>query len=147
VACLVDTNVLLRLGTPKDSQYLAASRATAVLRERGESLFSTAQNLIETWNVATRPVDRNGLGFSPQAAEQLTTHLDIMFPRLADPVDTFERWLRIVGDFEVCGAQVHDARLVAVMGAHGVQKILTFNVRDFRRFEALGIRVLNPKDF
>jgi hypothetical protein len=39
---------------------------------------------------------------------------------------------------------MHDARLVSVMLAHGVQSMLTLNVRDFRRYE--GISVYRPGD-
>ena len=42
----------------------------------------------------------------------------------------------------VSGAQVHDARLAAVMTASGITRILTFNVRDFIRFA--GIEAIHP---
>ena len=32
------------------------------------------------------------------------------------------------------GKQVHDANIVATMLAHGVGRLLTFNVADFQRF-------------
>jgi len=44
----------------------------------------------------------------------------------------------------VSGRQVHDARLAAVMLAHGVSHVLTFNVEDFRRYP--GIVTVNPHD-
>ena len=34
------------------------------------------------------------------------------------------------------GKKVHDANIVATMLAHGIRHLLTFNVADFRRFEA-----------
>ena len=34
----------------------------------------------------------------------------------------------------VGGKQVHDANIVATMLAHGERRLLTFNVKDFRRF-------------
>ncbi|MDQ1470869.1 MAG: hypothetical protein QOJ99_2349 [Bryobacterales bacterium] len=34
----------------------------------------------------------------------------------------------------VSGAQVHDARLAAMMKTNGIRKIVTFNVQDFTRF-------------
>ena len=37
-------------------------------------------------------------------------------------------------DRRVSGVQVHDARLAAVMKAHGIARIVTFNVADFTRF-------------
>ena len=41
------------------------------------------------------------------------------------------------------GKQVHDANIVATMLAHGQTRILTFNARDFRRFEPL-IEIIAP---
>lgn len=143
---LVDTNVLLRLAAPKDAHHLAARRATGLLKNDGDSLVTTSQNLIETWNVATRPADRNGFGHSPLAAERLVTGLEAAFPLLTDPPDTFERWKGLAARYAVSGVQVHDARLVAVMQANGIMSILTFNARDFERYSDLGIRTLNPKE-
>jgi predicted nucleic acid-binding protein len=42
----------------------------------------------------------------------------------------------------VSGRQTHDAHLVAVMKVHGVARILTFNLADFRRYS--GIQALDP---
>jgi len=40
----------------------------------------------------------------------------------------------LVLTYQVRGAKVHDARLVAAMLAHGLTHILTFNNRDFARY-------------
>lgn len=42
------------------------------------------------------------------------------------------------------GKQVHDANIVATMLAHGERRLLTFNIRDFRRFSA-HIELVNPE--
>jgi hypothetical protein len=42
----------------------------------------------------------------------------------------------------VSGKKAHDARLVAAMLAHGLSRLLTFNVSDFARYP--GITVLEP---
>lgn len=39
--------------------------------------------------------------------------------------------------------KVHDARLVATMKTHGVSRLLTFDVDDFKRYT--GIEVIHPK--
>jgi predicted nucleic acid-binding protein len=44
----------------------------------------------------------------------------------------------------VSGTQVHDARLVAVMIANHITKIVTFNVQDFTRFDE--IEAIHPND-
>jgi len=41
----------------------------------------------------------------------------------------------------VLGAQVYNARLVAAMLAHGINRILTFNVADFSRY---GVTAVHP---
>jgi hypothetical protein len=51
--------------------------------------------------------------------------------------------LALVTTHGVSGAQVHDARLAAVMTASGITRILTFNVRDFIRFA--GIEAIHPE--
>ena len=43
----------------------------------------------------------------------------------------------------VSGKNTHDARLVATMKLHGINKILTFNIHDFARFE--GIEAIHPQ--
>lgn len=141
---LVDTNVLLRLATPNDERHLLTRRATEALKARGESLVTTSQNPIETWNVATRPQDKNGLGLQPAEAHRLVRKLEQGFPLLEDPPDLYSRWLALVVSFGVSGVQVHDARLVAVMVAQGVSDIFTYNTKDFQRYTDAGIRTTDP---
>ena len=50
------------------------------LRDQGERVFVTAQNLIEFWNSATRPIDRNGFGLTPTQAEQEVDRLPMRTP-------------------------------------------------------------------
>jgi predicted nucleic acid-binding protein len=49
---------------------------------------------------------------------------------------------RLVLTHNVSGRQVHDAHLVAIMQAHSITSILTFNGADFKRYP--GITVLHP---
>ena len=50
----------------------------------------------------------------------------------------------LVVNHQVVGKQAHDTRLVAAMLAHGLTDLLTFDVRDFKRFTE--ITVVNPQD-
>ncbi len=93
----------------------------------------------------TRPVDRNGFGKTPSEAKPLLELTEQLFPRLADPADTYERWRELVIRFEVSGVQVHDARLVAVMLGHEISDILTFNGRDFDRYAEIGVKAIDPE--
>jgi predicted nucleic acid-binding protein len=144
VALLVDTNVLVRLAVPADPRHLSARRAMETFAEEG--LYVGSQNFIELWNVATRPIESNGLGQTIEAADQLLRSLEEAFSRLPEPAETYDRWRELVVRFNVSGVKVHDARLVALMLANGIDRILTFNTEDFRRYEALGISMVNPQD-
>lgn len=61
---LIDTNVILRFSDPGHKEFELAGHALDVLDQREHELRIVAQVLYEYWVVATRPVERNGLGFS-----------------------------------------------------------------------------------
>jgi predicted nucleic acid-binding protein len=61
VACLVDTNILVRLAVPADPRHLSARRAVEALT--AEDLYVASQNFIELWNVTTRPIEHNATDF------------------------------------------------------------------------------------
>jgi hypothetical protein len=93
-----------------------------------------AQNVFEFWVVATRPRNVNGLGLSPAQAEQEVRALLSGYTLLRDPPDLLERWLDLCSRYAVSGRPAHDARLVALMLAHGVTHLFTLNPADFARY-------------
>ena len=58
---LLDTNILLRLINPEDPMHLKTVEALELLNFQRHKLVIAPQNLIELWNVGTRPSDKNGL--------------------------------------------------------------------------------------
>jgi predicted nucleic acid-binding protein len=111
---------------------------------RGDEIFVTAQNLIEFCSVATRPTDANGLGWPVDAVRLEIDRLLGQFPLLDETPQIFVRWLGLVTTHRVIGRRVHDARLVAVMLAHRISHLLTFNSDDFHQFPE--IVVIDPAD-
>jgi hypothetical protein len=75
------------------------------------------------WAAATRPFAENGLGLT---VEQATKELEQIkrFWRLLPDVPLYEEWERVVKMHRVSGRNAHDARLVAAMHVHGIDKIL-----------------------
>lgn len=144
MAYLLDTNVLLRWVHPADPQQALTQVVVKELQRRGETVYITPQNLVEFWNVATRPVSVNGLGMTPSQADQEAVQLERLFQLAPDTPDIYTHWRQLVVSAGVSGVQVHDTRLVAVMLAHGITHLLTFNSTDFNRFS--GITVVHPKD-
>jgi predicted nucleic acid-binding protein len=140
---LVDTNVLLRLVQPDIPEHGGVRQCTNVLWAKGANLFYTSQNLAEFWNVCTRPIDRNGFGFSISEADERASLIEAQLNFAADSEATHWEWRRIVVTQGVSGVQVHDARLVAAMHIHRIDNLLTLNVQDFRRYD--GIVVVSPR--
>lgn len=93
-----------------------------------------AQVLVEFWVVATRPRDVNGLGLSADEATVRLREIEDTFLLLPEPSDIAKRWANVVTAHRVLGRQAHDARLVALMLAHGITDILTLNTADFARY-------------
>lgn len=121
-----------------------AATALNILLERNDDIWISSQNLIEFWNVCTRPIDRNGLGMTVAQTDAELTRLEGVFEVLPDTPVIYAEWRRLVLAHSVMGVNVHDARLVAVMLVYGLTHILTFNTCDFRRFSE--ITVVRPSE-
>ncbi len=132
---LIDTGVLLRLLDRSDPLHAAIRQGLRDLRGRGDVGVVSAQNIAEFWNVCTRPATaRGGYGLSLAETDRRVRILERLFPVLTENSGTYSIWRKLVVAHGVQGVQVHDARLVAVMLAHGVAQILTLNAADFTRY-------------
>jgi predicted nucleic acid-binding protein len=112
---LVDTNVLLRSAQPKHPLCIQATEAVSRLIRQDGGTFYCSQNVAEFWNVATRPVDRNGLGFVHDEALREVEGIEKSLSLLPDVPAIYPVWKQIVRDHRVQGVKVYDARLVAFM--------------------------------
>lgn len=134
MAFLADTNVAARRVLTQDPAHAEIKRAIDALLRRGETVAITAQTLVEFQALATRPREANA-----QARD-----MEAIFPLLDETPAVYVRWCALMERYDVRGRQVYDARLVAVMLAHGVTRVLTANASHFRRF--VEISVVEPKD-
>lgn len=142
---LVDTNVLLRVIEPRHPHHGEAVRALRSLRARGDELCVVPQIHYEFWVVATRAITLNGLGMSTVEAEaELVLLGPPLFRLMRDERAIYDRWRGLINMHRVEGKQAHDAHLVAAMERHGLTRLLTFNVDDFKRFSA--ITLLEPAE-
>jgi predicted nucleic acid-binding protein len=142
---LADTNILLRFLLRNDPAYSTIRQAVRILKARHEDLVTTSQNVIEFWNVCTRPTTvRGGLGLSVEATQRRVQLLERHFRVLSYNARTYPLWRTLVFAHGVSGVKVHDAHIVATMLTSGVANILTTNVSDFRRYP--GINVYAPEE-
>jgi predicted nucleic acid-binding protein len=142
---LLDTNVLLRTQFDKTFQLTSATRAIAALRANGASLRIATQSLAEFWNVSTRPSSANGYGLTIEETDRRLRFFEQSFRILYESPESHAAWRMLLLQHAVKGVQVHDSRLVSVMLANGISRILTFNTKDFERFRE--IETVHPDTF
>lgn len=132
---MLDTNVLLAATDEARPEHRDALTVINEWAARGVTLCWSGQILREYLAVATRPVDRNGLGLKPADAMSNVRAIRDRVAFLAENERVTDRLLGLLTDVECGGKQVHDANVVATMLAHGVGMVVTMNVADFARFE------------
>jgi predicted nucleic acid-binding protein len=147
VSYLVDTNILVRLVLPHDPLSPITLAAIDELQTRGEALLVTPQNLMqnlmEFWagGHTTAGGKRSGLHERQSARRS---------PPIGGAVSCYRSASGDVSALAparqmhaVRGRQAFDAHLAAVMMESGLDRILTFNVDDCRRYA--GITAVSPQ--
>jgi len=142
---LFDTNILLRLSDRISANYALARDATYILIEQGNKCCLTSQIIIEFWVVATRPTEVNGLGWTPERTKNQINQFLTRFTVLEETPEIFNLWFQLVTDYDIKGKRTHDIRLLAVMKAHSITHLLTFNPDDFVPLP--NIIIVQPQDF
>ena len=141
---LVDSGILIRYFQPSDPAYNGIHSHILTIQSRGDELAVSLQNTAEFWNVCTRPkTSRGGLGLTILETQRRLLILESRLPILDEHLNTYAVWRGLVLRHRVCGKQVHDARLAALMLAHGISHILTLNGADFARYP--GIVIVDPQ--
>lgn len=136
---LADTNILLRSVEPAHQSHVTAVNALVSSTRKYGKVCVLPQNLIEFWNVATRPSEKNGLGWTVTETESEVSRFESIQEVLPDSQAIYSEWRTLVRDNSVLGKQVHDTRIVAAMNVHGITALLTFNLSDFKRFQHIAL--------
>lgn len=137
---LIDTNLLVRLSTPSpDLNTEVARQAIDSLRKHGFLPTIVPQVLYEFWAVATRPLGANGLGMCQQDANESLHDFSDLFLLNRDERSIYQHWISLVDKYDISGKTTHDARLVAAMVRHRIERLLTFNATHFARFDEIEV--------
>ena len=135
---LLDTNVITRLlNRAAHEQRALAYGCLVKLREELHIPCIVPQTLIEFWAVATLSAENNGLDFTPDQARREIEGLLTLVRFLQDEVAVHTIWLSLVTSYQLTGAMVFDARLVANMIRHGISHIITFNPDNFGTYREI----------
>lgn len=140
---LIDTGIWLRAFDKLAAERPVVLAAFRKLKAQRHRLVTSVQNISEFWNVSTRPIaTRSGYGLTASVADQRVQHIERLALIVPFSTAAYRKWRELAVLHSVIGIAVHDARLVATMLCRGIRDILTFNVRDFRRYG--GIRAFTP---
>ena len=132
-----DTNVLLSAVDRKRALNPHALHLLNVLPNRGIELCLSGQIVREFLAVCTRPVEVNGLGLSTRLAVQNVKAILERSTLLEETHGVSERLLRIAHTTRCSGKRLHDANVVATIQEHGLARLVTDNLSDFREFHEL----------
>lgn len=145
---LIDTNVLVYALFAQRPEHAASLALLESAQEPAPNLVVAPQNLAEFYAVVTNPrrVSTPLSGAAARAEVEKFTLLAGL--RILDvPSDVVGRWQALLGRYPVTGRAFYDVQLVAVMLAHDVRRIYTFDRKDFERFRELELltpSVLSP---
>ena len=138
----VDTNVLVYANQKRSAFHIEALALLERAGQEGATPWISRQVLREYLATVTRP--QGGEPALPMVvALARVRSFAARFEVAEDGPEAFGELLGLLTRVPVGGKQVHDANLVATMLAHGVTRLLTFNVADFRRFGAQ-VEVMAP---
>lgn len=135
--CFVDTNILLA-ATDTDWSAHSRSRVFLTLGLSGKlRLFACGQIFREYLVVATRPLENNGLGLTPQKAIENIESFHQCLQLLEENDATTRRLESLVAKNSIKGKRIHDANLVSIMIENGLSEIITLNPKDFTAFSEI----------
>lgn len=132
---MLDTNVFLAATDEGRAEHRAALTVINDWAAGDTALCTSGQVLREYLSVATRPVEKNGLGLKLPDALGNVRAIRERTTFLAEDAKVADRLIGLLADVECGGKQVHDANLVAMMLVYGIGTVVTMNLDDFARFE------------
>jgi predicted nucleic acid-binding protein len=135
-ACVVDTNVPVYSTVSGNPWHQQARQWLATLQAKGHDLCVTTQILREYMVVLTR-----GTVFERSfSTDQVLAQVQALLPNLTvldEPLASADLLRTLVQRYQVCGKNIHDANIVAVMMTHEVRRLATYNEADFERFDEI----------
>ena len=140
-ACLIDTNVLVYSTVSGNPWYRQARLWLSALQDAGVRLCVTTQILREYLVVLTRGTVFERTFDADQALAQVNAFLPTLLV-LDEPIAAADLLRELVHRYQIRGKQIHDANIVAVMLAHGICRLATYNQADFVRFEEISLEAV-----
>lgn len=135
---LVDTNVLVYAVNADAPQHSVARRLLHAARDPSTTLYVTSQILCEYFSIITNSKRVTRPCSSSEGLQMVLAILELPgIHVLPCPTTTVPAFLGLLSKHLVLGAQIFDLQIVATMQVNKVQRIYTFNGKDFADFTDL----------
>ena len=131
-----DTNAIVRAEFELAPEHEIAKMTLETEIESGRLIYISRQIVREYLAVVTRLQPWSPPLSMSDALERARSLMN-RFTILEDGPEVTSILLELCRDIPVGGRQIHDANIAATMLAHNVRLLLTFNQRDFIRYEPL----------
>lgn len=131
----VDTNVLLRATISQFPLHEQAKRLINSQIDADIELWISRQVIREYISQATRPQSF----MKPMTIERVETQLNTIraFFKIADETEQVTvELMKLLKTFPTGGKQIHDANIIATMLTQDINKLLTTNIEDMKRFNS-----------
>ena len=129
----VDTNILVAARIVTAPAHVTACRYLDRIGNSGEPLHISRQIVREYLVAVTRPQSWSAALTIDDALAD-ASRLISSFTMLEDGPNVMAALVALCREVPVAGKQIHDANIAATMLAHGERRLLTLNVKDFRRY-------------
>lgn len=136
----LDANVLVYAVQASAPQHASSRALIEAARDPTNTLYLTSQVLCEFYSIVTNS-RRVAAPRSPDDALQAISTL-LALPGihlLSTPAQAVAGWMALLQRHPVTGGDVFDQQLVATMQAHNIQRIYTYNAKDFEVFPELTV--------
>ena len=129
----IDTNVLVAARFVTAPAHVAACRCLDRAGNSEEPLHISRQVVREYLVAVTRPQTWSVSLGTVDALEDATRMVS-SFTVFEDGPHVMAMLTTLCREVPVAGKQIHDANIAATMLAHGERRLLTMNIKDFRRY-------------
>ena len=130
----IDTNVLVRARFTAAPQHALARERLRAALGGAEPIRISRQVVREYLAVVTRPQTWSAPLAMSDALRDADWFLST-FDLLEDGPEVTRVLIALCREVAVAGRRVHDANIVATMLAHAEERLLTFDLQDFRRYD------------
>ncbi|MEL6717259.1 MAG: PIN domain-containing protein [Bacteroidota bacterium] len=130
----IDTNVIVYADSNDPTFGQIAKEKLLYYLKEGFELWINRQ-VIREYLVITSKKMLTNKSYDSKRLVARTAQFDLQFMVADDTKLVTDQLLRLVDKYQIKGKPIHDASIIATMLINGIDRLLTNNVSDFKRYD------------